>query len=189
MDARTERIKVLHHTGSPTSQRWADLSRLYARSAYDALQDATDDRFEHVIADVSPDGMWRFPTTLAAEDFETAPLFTLAESLATIAELNAQIAVPQLFCRRGLTEHRALLSTLGIASVGNSATIMAITIDKFVTRAVVAAAGIAVPRATLVRSSNALPSLNGPVVVKPVDGDNSSGISLVDSQPESGKRC
>ena len=57
---------------------------------------------------------------------------------------------------------------------------MALTADKALTRAVVSAAGIDVPPARLVRRGDPLADLNGPVVVKPVDGDNSSGVSLVD---------
>jgi len=182
MGERTNRVRVVHHTGSPTSEEWADLSRLYGCAALRALRASTGDSFEHVVADVSPDGSWRFPTSLEPADLEQAPKLSLTEGLTALADMGAQIAVPQMFCQRGLTDHRSLLSTLGIASVGNPAAVMAMTIDKAITRAVIAAAGVAVPRATLVRRSDPLPVIDGPVVVKPVDGDNSSGVSLVDDQ-------
>lgn len=183
---------VVHHTGSPTSDEWADLSRLYAAGALDAL-DPLDDgvadvgggaggpggrRWRHVVVDVSPDGSWRFADSTAALP-EAEPL-DAGRAIARLAGLGADVGVPQLFCPAGLTDHRALLALLGIPTVGNPAHVMALTADKFATRAVVAAAGVAVPRAELVRRGDPLPDPWGPVVVKPVDGDNSAGVRLVD---------
>lgn len=176
-------MRIVHATGSPVDERWAELSRLYGRGASEALAaaDATlDGRWEHVVVDVDPDGSWRFPASLDAPDLAAAEPLARGEAIARLAGLGAGVAVPQLFCPPGLTDHRALLSLLGIPSVGNPATVMAVTADKALTRAVVAAAGVAVPAATTVRRGDPLPALSGPVVVKPVDADNSTGVRLVD---------
>ena len=60
--------RVLHLVGSPTSAFMDDLSRLYAA---DCLANVGDEH-EHVVAHVSPDGSWRFPTSL--EDLADAYL-------------------------------------------------------------------------------------------------------------------
>ena len=175
------RLRVVHHTGSPVNDDWADLSRLYARQALDALTAApatVDGRWEHVVVDVSPDGSWR--TAHSVDGLDGAERLDRADGLALLASLGADVAVPQLFCPPGLTDHRSLLALLGIPSVGNPAGVMGLTADKAMTRAVVASAGVAVPDAVLVRRGDALPELTGPVVVKPVDADNSSGVRLVD---------
>lgn len=176
-------LRIVHLTGSPVSHGWADLSRLYAGAALDALRAADetmDGRWEHLVVDVSPDGTWRFPASVRLDDIAAAEPLDLATGLSRLARLDADIGVPQLFCPPGLIDFRALLSLLGIASVGNPAGVMALTADKARTRAVVAAAGVAVPPAVLVRRGDPAPTLTGPVVVKPVDADNSTGVRLVD---------
>ncbi|MEM1334125.1 MAG: D-alanine--D-alanine ligase, partial [Actinomycetota bacterium] len=98
--------------------------------------------------------------------------------------LDADVGVPQMFCPAGLVDHRSLLALLGIPSIGNSATVMAMTADKSVARAVVAAAGVDVPAAVLVRRGERAPAFERPVVVKPVDADNSTGVELVERTSE-----
>ncbi|MEM8746316.1 MAG: D-alanine--D-alanine ligase [Actinomycetota bacterium] len=183
MPASDAPLRIVHLTGSPVSERWAELSRLYARGALDALgaaEPSVDGRWEHVVVDVGPDGSWRFPSSLASEDLAAAAPVDRTDGIAGLAALDADVGVPQMFCPPGLTDHRSLLSLLGVPSIGNPAAVMAVTADKSLTRAVVAAAGVAVPAATLLRPGDAPPPLSGPVVVKPVDADNSTGVRLVD---------
>ncbi|MEO0495354.1 MAG: D-alanine--D-alanine ligase [Actinomycetota bacterium] len=178
-----EPTRILHLTGSPVSTGWADLSRLYAGNALDALTATEPTRrgwWEHLILDVAPDGTWAFPESLSAEHLARAERLGRADALARLASLDIDVGVPQMFCPPGLTDHRSLLALLGIPSVGNSAAVMGLTADKAKTRAVVAAAGVAVPSATLVRRGGSAPALTAPVVVKPVDADNSTGVRLVD---------
>ncbi len=179
----TRPVRILHCTGSPVDDGWADLSRLYGAGALDALtglEPSLDGRWQHLVLDVSPDGSWRFPASPKPADLAAAEPLRPAAGLARLATLGVDVGVPQLFCKPGLTDHRSLLALLGIPSVGNPAQVMALTADKAMTRAVVAAAGVAVPAAVLVRRGDALPPLTGPVVVKPVDADNSTGVRLVD---------
>ncbi len=60
---------------------------------------------------------------------------------------------------------------------------MALAAHKARAKAIVAGAGVAVPRGELVRPGQT-PHLAPPVVVKPVDGDNSLGVSLVHEAAE-----
>jgi D-alanine-D-alanine ligase len=130
------------------------------------------------IAHVSPDGCWRFPTSLAVPDDGTA--LDLGGALARIRELAPDVVVPQMFCLPGMTSYRALFDVLGVPVVGNPPDVMAIGADKPRARALVAHGGVDVPDGRVVRSASSPgepPSL--PVVVKPADSDNSLGVTLV----------
>ncbi|MGL5860438.1 MAG: D-alanine--D-alanine ligase family protein, partial [Phycicoccus sp.] len=219
---------MLHLVGSPTSEFFADLSRLYARDALAALSasgpvdpdaaalaerpdavasldcpdvqtstlvarpvsssdssDAAEPADEHVVAHVSPDGAWCFPADLTPAALASADSMTTADAVARIVSLSPDIALPQLFCAAGMTTCRALLDLLDVPFVGNRAETMALGLHKARARAVVAAAGVRVPDGQVLRLGER-PSLDLPVVVKPVDGDNSAGVSLVRHSAELG---
>jgi len=171
----TEVARLLHLVGSPTDDFHAELSRLYARDCLEALRATTD--HEHLIAHVEPGG-WRFPSDLDDATLAAAPLVDTAAAVARLLEVGADAVLPQLFCRAGMTHHRALLDVLGLPYVGNDPATMALGADKARARAVVAAAGVAVPEGVVVRAGQPCP-LPLPVVVKPVDADNSAGVTLV----------
>ena len=86
--------------------------------------------------------------------------------------------LPQMFCVPGMTSYRALFDMLGIPYVGNPPDVMALGADKAKAKAVVAAAGVACPAGEVLRAGER-PALDPPVVVKPVDADNSLGVTLV----------
>ena len=165
-------MRLLHLVGSAESELLAEVSVLYARDCLEAAGSS----YDHVVAHVSPDGSWRFPASLDPADVAAAPPVTLAEALPVLA--TADVALPQLFCRPGMTTYRSLLDLVGVPFVGNTAQTMAIGTDKAWTRAVVSAAGVEVPDGEVLGPGER-PTLAPPVVVKPVDADNSSGVSLV----------
>ncbi|MBJ7336898.1 D-alanine--D-alanine ligase [Mycolicibacterium sp.] len=169
-------ISVLHLIGSAVDEFHAELSRLYAGAALEALADP--DRYDVHLAYVSPDGSWRFPADLGADALASAPAMTLSEAVAHLDRLRPQVVVPQMFCLPGMTAYRALFDVLGIAYLGNTPEVMAIAADKAKARAIVAAAGVSVPAGEVLRAGD-WSSLSLPVVVKPVDADNSVGVSLV----------
>jgi D-alanine-D-alanine ligase len=172
---------VLHVVGSPTSEFFAELSRLYAADCLDALGGHA--RWEHHIAHVDPGGTWRFPASLAAADLAIAPAVDPAAARDRLVRLAPDVAVPQMFCRAGMTDYRALLEELDIPYVGNRPDVMAVGASKPRTKQVAAAAGIPVPAGRLVGRDD----LDGfdadgytlPAVVKPADADNSDGLTLV----------
>lgn len=174
------RTRVLHLTGSPTSAFMDDLSRLYARDALITVRD--DERYETHVAHVDPDGRWRFPVDaddpLGPAALAAADPLPVAAAIDRIAGLGIDVMVPQMFCVAGMTAYRALFDVLGIPYVGNRPDVMALTADKARARAVVAAAGVDVPEGRLVRAGER-PAVDLPVVVKPVDADNSVGVALV----------
>lgn len=179
-DATRGRLRVLHLVGSPVDEFHADLSRLYARDALAAVADP--ERYEAVVAHIGPDGRWSLPDDLSPAAIAAAPVLTQAEALARLATLEVDLALPQLFCRPGMTTYRSLLDLLAIPFVGNTAEVMALGAHKARSRAVVADAGVAVPHGEVLRPGQH-PRLLPPVVVKPVDADNSHGVTLV-RQPE-----
>ena len=176
-------LRVLHLVGSPTNDFYADLSRLYADDCLTATADAS--RYETHIAYVSPDRRWRFPSDLDATTIAAAPSGTVAEAVEQLVALDLDIVVPQMFCLPGMTSYRALLDVLGLPYVGNAPDVMAIGANKARAKAVVAAGGVAVPRGEVLRAGGR-PTLTPPTVVKPVDADNSLGVSLVRDRSEYG---
>ena len=170
---------VLHLTGSATSSLLDELSLLYAR---DCLA-ATGNHHEAVVAHVDPNGSWRLPATLAAVDLAASPELAPTEALIAIVERGVDVVLPQLFCLPGMTTYRSLWAAVGLPVVGNTGTVMAVGADKAWTRAVLAAAGVDVPQGQVVERGGTV-DVALPVVVKPVDADNSVGVSLVRSQDE-----
>jgi D-alanine-D-alanine ligase len=167
-------MRVLHLTGSAVSEFFADLSRLYAGDCLDA----TAGLHTPLIAYVTPDRRWRFPADLTPAAITAAPSLPLSEAVRHIEQLRIDVMLPQMFCLPGMTTYRALFDALGIPYVGNPPDVMALGADKAKARAVVAAAGVDVPAGEVLRAGDG-PGPSPPVVVKPVDADNSLGVTLV----------
>ncbi|KQT90978.1 D-alanine--D-alanine ligase [Marmoricola sp. Leaf446] len=154
----------------------AELSLLYAADCLAATHDP--EHHEVLVAHVSPDGSWRFPADLAPATVAAAPALGLDEALSRLRTEAPDVAVPQMFCFAGMTTYRALLDLLGIPFVGNAPDVMALTAHKARAKAVVAAAGVRVPAGEVLAPAER-PTVGLPAVVKPVDADNSSGVTLV----------
>lgn len=169
-------LRVLHLTGSAVSDDLDDLSRLYAAGCLAATADA--ERYEFHVAHVSPGGRWRFPSDVSDEAVAAAAPVTLGEALDHVRRLDVDVVLPQMFCLPGMTAYRGLLDVMGLPYVGNPSSVMALGADKAKARAVVAAAGVDVPPGRVVRPGEQV-AFDRPVVVKPVDADNSLGVTLV----------
>lgn len=169
-------LRVLHLIGSAVSHFHVDLSRLYAGDCLRATADP--EQYEFLIAYVTPDGRWRFPADLEPASIEAARPMTLADAVRTLDALAIDVVVPQMFCLPGMTTYRALFGLLGIPYVGNRPEVMALAAHKGRAKAVVAAAGVRVPQGQLVCPGDAV-TIDLPVVVKPVDSDNSLGLTMV----------
>ncbi len=169
-------IRILHLVGSPTSKFHVDLSVLYAKGCIEALTDPA--RYEFVIAYVTPDGLWRFPQSLDPAGIDEVPTLSFSAAIAEITSRKIDLAIPQMFCLDGMTNYRAIFELLDIPYLGNRPMQMALAADKSKTKALVASAGVAVPRGELLRAGDP-PTIGAPAVVKPNTADNSEGISLV----------
>jgi D-alanine-D-alanine ligase len=174
-------MRVLHLVGSVESDFMSELSRLYARDCLTSIGDP--DRYETHVAYVAPDHRWRFVADLSPAAIAAAPPLTAAEAIARVVALSPDVMVPQMFDLPGMTSYRALFDLLGIPYVGNAPETMALTAHKVRAKAVVAGAGVAVPTGEVV-SAGDRPMLEPPAVVKPVDADNSLGVTLVRDRTE-----
>jgi D-alanine-D-alanine ligase len=168
--------RVLHLAGSAVSAFLGDLSLLYAQDCLAATADPA--RYEFHVAYVTPDGQWRLPAGLSREAIGLAEPLPLADAVRRLEALRPDVMVPQMFCLPGMTSYRALFDVLGIPYVGSPPGVMALGAHKAHAKAVVAAAGVRVPPGEVLRRGDR-PSLAPPAVVKPVDGDNSLGVTLV----------
>jgi D-alanine-D-alanine ligase len=174
-------LRVLHLIGSPVSDFFVDLSRVYAQNCLGATADA--DLYESVIAEVTPDSCWRFAADLSS--LSSADPLTIEAAVRHLRSLSIDVVVPQMFCLPGMTTYRSLLELLDLPYVGNRPDVMALGAHKARARAVGAAAGVRVPEGELLRVGDR-PTLTPPVVVKPVQADNSMGIALVETQADYG---
>ncbi|MCC3421409.1 MAG: ATP-grasp domain-containing protein [Microcoleus sp. PH2017_07_MST_O_A] len=169
-------LRVLHLVGSAVSDFYCDLSRLYAQ---DCLENTANSAlYEFHIAYVSPDRTWRFPTSLDKSAIEAAHPMSLAGAVQVLTDLQIDVMIPQMFCIPGMTQYRSLFDLLNIPYVGNPAELMALVADKARTKAVVAAAGVSVPLGEVVRAGDRT-LIDFPIVLKPVNSDNSIGVAFV----------
>jgi D-alanine-D-alanine ligase len=169
-------LRVLHLVGSAFDDFYAELSRLYAQ---DCLENtANPDRYEFHIAYITPDRQWRFPTDLSKDSIAAAKTLSIAEAIQKLTDLKLDIMVPQMFCIPGMTQYRALFDLLRIPYVGNTAELMALVSDKVKTKSVVAAAGVKVPLGEVLREGQR-PTIGFPLVIKPMNTDNSIGVAWV----------
>jgi D-alanine-D-alanine ligase len=171
-------LRILHLVGSAFDDFYADLSRLYAQGCLENT--ANPERYEFHIAYVTPDRKWRFLTSLDKDAIAESKALSIAEAIQVLVNLKIDVMVPQMFCVPGMTQYRALFDLLKIPYVGNTAELMALVADKAKTKAVVAAAGVVVPLGEVLREGDR-PSIAFPVVIKPMNADNSIGVALVKS--------
>ena len=172
---------ILHLVGSAENEFYCDLSRLYGKECDEAPANPSHYRFS--IAYVTPDRLWRFPTSLSREDINAATPLSLSQAIQWITEQNIDLVLPQMFCLPGMTQYRALFDLLKIPYLGNKAELMALTAHKAKAKAIVRATGVKVPYGELLRNSDT-PNLRPPVVIKPANADNSLGITLVRTMDE-----
>jgi D-alanine-D-alanine ligase len=165
---------VLALVGSAVDRFHADLSAVYAQGFLDAVSGIAAYRIR--IAVVTPGGRWQFVESLDAAEEEGD--LTVAQAVEHIATSDIDVVVPQMFCLPGMTTYRSMFDLLSVPILGNRPEVMAMTADKNIARAVVAAAGVPVPRGEVRRAPGAT-TIPFPVVVKPVDSDNSVGVNLV----------
>jgi D-alanine-D-alanine ligase len=169
-------LRILHLVGSAQDDFYCDLSRLYAQDCLTATAERS--LYDFQIAYITPDGLWRFPHTLSPEDIAIAKPMPLSDAIQFIAAQNIDLVLPQMFCIPGMTHYRALFDLLKIPYIGNTPDVMAIAAHKAKAKAIVAAAGVKVPRGELLRQGD-VPTIPTPVVVKPASSDNSLGVVLV----------
>ena len=184
-EKRCQRTKVLHLIGSRQDEFYHDLSILYAR-ACDDCKDLDRERFDFHFAVVHLDGSWSFPRSLTEEELAKASRIPIAAAIGQLAKLAPDVMVPHMFCVEGMTRFRSLFDILEIPFLGNHEYTIWPATDKAVTKQLLAANGIPVPKGELLeKGKNERPSLvKVPLVVKPCNEDNSRGITLVKKEED-----
>lgn len=175
------KLRILHLVGSAHNDFYCNLSRLYAQDCLTGI--ANQSLYDFEIAYITPDLLWRFPPSLSSEDIAITKPMSLFKAIEFLTARNIDLVLPQMFCIPGMTHYRSLLDLLNISYIGNTPDIMAITAHKARTKAIVAAAGVKVPRGELLRPGD-IPTIKPPAVVKPASSDNSLGVTLVKDATE-----
>ncbi|MEA5531145.1 D-alanine--D-alanine ligase [Dolichospermum sp. UHCC 0684] len=175
------KLRILHLVGSAHNDFYCNLSRLYAQDCLTGI--ANQSLYDFEIAYITPDLLWRFPPSLSSEDIAITKPMSLFKAIEFLTARNIDLVLPQMFCIPGMTHYRSLLDLLKIPYIGNTPDIMAITAHKARTKAIVAAAGVKVPRGELLRPGD-VSTIKPPAVVKPVSSDNSLGVTLVKDATE-----
>ncbi|MCY3675470.1 MAG: hypothetical protein OXH65_03245 [Paracoccaceae bacterium] len=89
------------------------------------------------------------------------------------------IVIPYMFCKSGMTTYRGLFEDVfRIPIVGSSLATTSLATNKWYTRCIAQQSGVRVPEGVLISDPGEV-SFTGPVIVKPVQEDNSLGVSLV----------
>ena len=175
------KLRILHLVGSAQNDFYCNLSRLYAQDCLTGI--ANQSLYDFEIAYITPDLLWRFPPSLSSEDIAITKPMSLFKAIEFLTARNVDLVLPQMFCIPGMTHYRSLLDLLKIPYIGNTPDIMAITAHKARAKAIVAAAGVKVPRGEILRSGD-IPTIKPPAVVKPASSDNSLGVTLVKDATE-----
>ncbi|CAE8696937.1 unnamed protein product [Polarella glacialis] len=167
---------VLHLCGSAASDYYEGVSVVYATGCLQEI--AEHGTYTNVACIVHLDGSWSFPSNMSEEARSSAEHMSIDQAVLKIKELNPSAVVPHMFCLPGMTAFRGFCDVMNIPLVGNPAAVMALSTNKWQTRALVACHGVKVPAAEMV-SMGEVPKMQPPFMVKPCNEDNSQGVALV----------
>lgn len=171
------KLRVLHLTGSTASEYYEGISSYYAFECINSI--GTDNRFDHIVAFVHQTGQWSIAENPTINELKHgAPRIALGQAISKLEQLSIDVAVPHMFDYDGLTAYRALLRILNIPMVGCSSEALALSTNKAHTKACAAIEGVTVPDSQILRPGDQI-NMPLPVIVKPVEEDNSQGISVV----------
>ena len=168
---------ALQIVGSPTSQFFYDLSALYAKEV------VTPHGLKLHFAIAHPDGKWSITKDL---NIKTKKL-SLKEFIAELPEVD--LAIPHLFCQKGLTSIRIFFEDLlNIPLVGSSGYVADKAQNKQLTKLIAREAGVRVAKGIAIQDFKTLDikkeGLKLPLIVKPNNSDNSDGLSLAHTETD-----
>jgi D-alanine-D-alanine ligase len=164
-------MKILHLVGSQASDYYYGVSIMYASGCIEALPAE-----EHVVLLAWLGGTWSIASSLA--EAKNSERLSLPEALFILQKSNIDIMQPHMFCYSGMATMRSIAAILDVPLLGNSGHIMALTTNKWQSRAVVESVGVPVPKAQLLRRGDIV-TMEPPFMLKPCREDNSIGVTLV----------
>jgi len=158
------------------SHYYYGVSVVWSSGCIEALSDE-----EHVILLARVGGTWSIASSLAAA--EKADHLTLPGALSILQSSNIDLMQPHMFCYSGMATMRSIAAILDIPLLGSPGHVMALTTNKWQTRAVVQSVGVPVPKAQLLRRGDRI-TMQPPFVLKPCREDNSIGVALVQQRED-----
>ena len=171
-------MKLLHLVGSQTSEYYYGVSIMYAPGCIGALPTV-----DHTILLARLDGSWSILKSLEEDTVEMAERLSLPEALKRLEDNKPDVMQPHMFCYQGMTVMRYLADMLDIPMIGSPGHVMALTTNKWQSRAVVSSVGVPVPKAQLLKEGDKV-NMEPPFILKPCREDNSMGITLVQDVKE-----
>jgi len=111
---------------------------------------------------------------------------TEKDALDHIIDLNISVMLPHMYCNEGMTRYRGLFEKLNIPFLGNKESTINISMDKGLTKDILAKAKISVPKAELlIKGFNETPEdYSFPCIVKSCTEDNTLGVKYVKTEEE-----
>jgi D-alanine-D-alanine ligase len=82
-------LRILHLVGSAYNHFYCELSRNYAQSCLVAT--ANPSLYDFLIAYITLDGQWRFPSSLSPEDIAVAKPMPLSDAIQFITTQNIDL--------------------------------------------------------------------------------------------------
>ena len=159
--------QVIHLCGSPTNEFFYNLSLIYAK---DIL---LPPNWEQSFLIIDPNKNYYIAKNLSTNRKEINK-----KNLKSIIPLNT-LVIPHLFCKSGMTEYRDYFENeLDFSIFGSSGKTMSLTMNKYLTKDIVNKQGLKVAQGELIYGSNKS-KLKFPIILKPNDQDNSTGLRLV----------
>ena len=163
----SKKKQVLHLCGSPTNEFFYNLSLIYAK---DIL---LPPNWEQSFLIIDPKKNYYLTKNLDQNRKKIN-----IKDLKSIIPSNT-LVIPHLFCKSGMTEYRDYFENeLGFSIFGSSGKIMSLTMNKYLTKDIVNKQGLKVAQGELIYGSNKS-KLKFPIILKPNDQDNSTGLRLV----------
>ena len=158
---------VVHLCGSPTSDFFYNLSLIYAK---DIL---LPPNWEQIFLIIDPKKNYYLTKKLGLKRKKIN-----IEDLKSIIPSNTLI-IPHLFCKSGMTEYRDYFENeLNLPIFGSSSKTMSLAMNKSLTKDIVSKQGLKIAQGELIHGSKK-PSLQFPIILKPNDQDNSTGLRLI----------
>lgn len=176
---------LIHVFGSTSSKYYECVSIYYVTAAIENLQvEHPELPYHHAFLHAHPDGSWSVPEDLTKAGLDAAPSVPLDVALEKVRQGGYDCMIPHMFCMEGMTTVRGLFSgLLRIPMIGNGPAAMALSTNKWHTRAIMAAAGVPVAHGELLErpppgKPAPVPKMVPPFIVKPNREDNSQGVRL-----------
>jgi len=172
-------MKVLHLVGSQTSAYYYGVSMMYVPGCLEALSDV-----DHIILLARLDGSWSVCESLDENCVDKAERLPLPAALMILHEdTSISCMQPHMFDYKGMVSTRNVAELLDIPMIGCPGDVMALTTNKWQSRAVVASCGVPVPKGQLLRVGDKI-EMQTPFIIKPCREDNSMGIALVQEESQ-----